>query len=144
MATLANALKQEITRLARKETKAQLSAIIGLTKASRAEVSRLRKEIATLRKQIKALEKAAPRIPARSVGDEEETIHRFSAIRLRKHRHRLGLSAAELGHILGVSGQSVYHWEQGKTRPRQSQLAAISKLRSLGKRDVATLLENID
>jgi DNA-binding transcriptional regulator YiaG len=42
--------------------------------------------------------------------------------------------------MLGVSAQSVYHWETGKNKPRTSQLAAIAAVRKMGKRDVAEKL----
>jgi len=45
-----------------------------------------------------------------------------------------------MGKLLGVSAQSVYHWETGKTKPRVSQLAAIAAVRKLGKRAVAAKL----
>lgn len=35
---------------------------------------------------------------------------------LRHARQRLGLSQAKLGRLLGLSSQSVYMWEAGKTR----------------------------
>jgi len=55
-------------------------------------------------------------------------------------RKKLGLSAAEMGKLVGVSAQSVYHWETGKSRPRASQLASIAAVRKLGKREVAARL----
>jgi DNA-binding transcriptional regulator YiaG len=55
-------------------------------------------------------------------------------------RKKLGISAAEMGKLLGVSAQSVYHWETGKTKPRASQLAAISAVRKMGKREVTAKL----
>ncbi|MFM8575649.1 MAG: helix-turn-helix domain-containing protein, partial [Limnohabitans sp.] len=55
-------------------------------------------------------------------------------------RKKLGLSAAEMGQLIGVSPQSIYHWETGKTRPRASQLEAIAAVRKLGKREVAARL----
>jgi transcriptional regulator with XRE-family HTH domain len=42
-----------------------------------------------------------------------------------------------------VSAQSVYHWEQGKSRPRASQLQAIAGLRTLGKRQAAERLSSL-
>lgn len=56
-------------------------------------------------------------------------------------RKKLGISAAEMGKLLGVSAQSVYHWESGKTKPRASQLQAIAAVRKMGKRAVAAKLE---
>ena len=55
-------------------------------------------------------------------------------------RKKLGLSATDMGKLIGVSAQSVYHWETGKTKPRASQLSAISAVRKMGKREVAAKL----
>ena len=55
-------------------------------------------------------------------------------------RKKLGLSATDMGKLIGVSGQSVYHWETGKTKPRASQLLAISAVRKMGKKEVAAKL----
>ena len=45
-----------------------------------------------------------------------------------------------MGTLLGVSGQSVYKWEQGKAKPRASQMQAIAAVRKLGKKQVTELL----
>jgi len=45
-----------------------------------------------------------------------------------------------MGTLIGVSGQSIYKWEQGKAKPRASQLQAIAVARKMGKRDVAAKL----
>jgi transcriptional regulator with XRE-family HTH domain len=60
---------------------------------------------------------------------------RFSAKGLAAKRKRRDLSAAAMAALLGVSGQSIYKWEEGKTRPRASQLPAIAALRKMGKRE---------
>jgi DNA-binding transcriptional regulator YiaG len=59
---------------------------------------------------------------------------RFSSRSVKAQRRRLGLSAEDFGRLLGVSAQTVYHWERGKSRPRKSQLAALAATRALGKR----------
>lgn len=41
---------------------------------------------------------------------------------------------------MGVSRQTIYAWERGKTRPRKSQLGAIAAVRLLGKREAAERL----
>jgi len=43
----------------------------------------------------------------------------------------LGLSAAQAGAMLGVSGQTIYHWESGKAKPRARQMPAIAAMRKL-------------
>jgi DNA-binding transcriptional regulator YiaG len=65
---------------------------------------------------------------------------RFRVAGFANLRKKLGLSAAEMGKLMGVSAQSVYHWETGKSRPRAAQLAAIAAVRKLGKREVAQRL----
>lgn len=81
---------------------------------------------------------------ARSPAPDEEASAtsglRFRVAGFANLRKKLGLSAAEMGQLIGVSAQSVYHWEAGKTRPRASQLAAIAAVRKLGKREVAARL----
>ena len=42
------------------------------------------------------------------------------------------------------SGQSIYKWEQGKAKPRASQLPAIAAARKMGKKEVAAKLSQAD
>lgn len=74
---------------------------------------------------------------------EGTTRIRFSAKRPAQQRQKLGLSAADMGLLLGVPGQTVYHWEAEKSRPRPTQLQAIAALRKVGKREAKTRLEEI-
>lgn len=64
----------------------------------------------------------------------------FSPTGLAAQRKRLGISAQELGVLVDVSGQSIYKWEQGKTKPRAAQLGTLRGIRSIGKREVAKRL----
>ena len=134
MPNIASILKNEIVRLARKELRKEVE---GLRKAS----AQYRTDIAGLKRQVAALEKLASRVAKKTPGtatskitDGSSTNIRFSAKGLATHRQRLGLSAAEAGVILGVSAQTIYNWEAEKSRPRQSQLAAIAAFRKMGKR----------
>jgi DNA-binding transcriptional regulator YiaG len=136
MTNIASALKAEIARVSRKEGRADT---ITLKKSS----STHRKEIAALKRRVLALEQLVRRLGQGKVvaekpsDDETNGVTRFSAKGLAAHRRRLGLSAVELGVLLGASGQSVYNWEQGKARPRTSHMPAIAALRRLGKREAA-------
>lgn len=87
----------------------------------------------------KALSRAKP--PA---SDETgpETI-RFSAKGLALQRERLGLSAEDCGLLIGASGQAVYNWESGKSRPRDTYLRPIAALRGLGKKAAAAQLASL-
>jgi DNA-binding transcriptional regulator YiaG len=60
---------------------------------------------------------------------------RFVSKGLKSMRKRLGLSAAQLAKLVGVSEQSVYNWETKKAVPRREQFATIIALRGIGKRE---------
>jgi predicted transcriptional regulator len=68
---------------------------------------------------------------------------RFVAKGLRSQRVRLGLSASDVGTLVGVSAQSIYNWESGDTRPRDEQIARLAVLRGLGKREVQARLKQM-
>ena len=129
--------QNEIVRLARKELKKELE---GLKKAS----ATYRSEIAALKRRILALEKQAAHISKKVTRPKAETDAttrvRFSAKGFSTKRKNLGLSAADMGKLLGVSSQTVYHWESGKTKPRQSQLEAVAEVRKMGKRQANAAL----
>jgi DNA-binding transcriptional regulator YiaG len=142
MTNLASMLKGEITRLARKEIRTQLSALRKTTTKQRQDIAVLRRQLADQQRVIATLRRSTGKVPTAT--DTEPTTARFSAKGLKSLRARLGLSAADLGKLIGVTGQSVYNWEMGKTTPRPSQKAAIAGLRSLGKREALGRLEALN
>lgn len=141
MPNIASVLKSEISRLARKETRAETAALKKASAQQRSQIAALRKTVESLQKTLKKAQRgaSAPVAVARSAaaGEEEGASRRWSAQRFAKHRARLGLSAADMGALLGVSGQSIYKWETGEVRPRRAQLEAIAGIRSIGKREAA-------
>ena len=50
------------------------------------------------------------------------------------HRERLGLSAADYGTLVRVTGQTVYSWENGRSTPKPEQMASLEDIRSLKKK----------
>lgn len=140
MPNIASILKQEISRVARKEARGETQALKKSSAQYRADIAALKRRIATLEGLVKRLSKTSARTALPSTKAEPEGTLRFSAKGFAAQRARLGLSAAETGLLLGVSSQSVYHWEAGKSRPRSSQLPAIASLRKLGKREAAKRL----
>jgi len=136
MPNFASTLKQEITRLARKEIRAH---ILSLRKSSthyRGEIAALKREAAHLRAAMARLGKGMGRVSAKGAEAEEGGKKlRFSVRSVVAQRKRLGLSAADFGKLIGVSGATIYGWESGKTRPRQSQLTKMDTVRGLGKRE---------
>ena len=69
---------------------------------------------------------------------------RFSPSWLKSHRQRLGLSAADYAALVSVSPQTIYNWENEISRPRPQQVAALSAVRGLGKREALKRLEMLD
>jgi DNA-binding transcriptional regulator YiaG len=135
------ALKEEITRLARKELKANTESLKKAVGSYRSEIAALKRRVDTLERQAKRTAKVVSRVQPES--PESDTQHRFSAKGLATHRQRLGLSAADYGALLGVSALSVYKWEGGQARPRARYLPTIAAVRGLGKREAAKRLEEL-
>jgi len=139
--TFADQFKSEISRLAKKEVRAETQALKKASSQYRGEIAALKKRVVSLEQQLKMLSKGAGSRKAPEVlVDQGGSTLRFRAEGFASLRKRLGISAADMGRLLGVSLQSVYHWEAGKTRPRASQLAAIATVRKLGKRAVEARL----
>ena len=141
MSNIAIALKQEITRLSRKEVRTQVGGIRKSALQHRHHIALLRQQVAVLRKQVANL--------TRRVGDPRvleagppQVKARFIAKGLPSLRRRLGLSAADLAKLVDVSAQSVYNWEHQITKPRPAQVAALASLRKLGKRQISARLSD--
>uniref|UniRef100_UPI00403A4768 helix-turn-helix domain-containing protein n=1 Tax=Variovorax sp. BK018 TaxID=3450241 RepID=UPI00403A4768 len=142
MPNIASILKAEISRVARKEVRAEIETLKKASAAYRSSIAELRRQVSSLEKELRRAAKGASRstVTTDSEADEAGTKRRFSATRLAAHRSKLGLSAASYGQLVGVSGQTIYHWEQGKARPRAAQLESLAAVRGLGAREIAERL----
>lgn len=143
MANIATVLKDEVARLVRKQLRSETEGIKKASSRYRADIAAMKRRIESLEKRVAYLEKAAPHTPAPVPVDEDGTKLRFSPQRLRAQRARLGLSAANMGLLVGVSAKSVYDWEAGAKRPRAGHLALIATVRKMGKREAHARLEDI-
>lgn len=139
MPNVASVLKEEITRLARKEVAAQTEALRTAINSHRSQIVELRRKNEALEKQIKRLEKRSSDSTPRS-DRSDSAKNRFSSKGLATHRQRLGLSAADFGALIGASSLSVYKWEKGEARPRDKYIKAIAEARRIGKREAAKRL----
>jgi DNA-binding transcriptional regulator YiaG len=136
MTTLAVALKEEIRRLARKEIKAATQTTAKAVAQHRREIAKLKRQIRAQEKKIAYLQKGKP-----TPQKVDEPV-RFSARSVKAQRTRLGLSAADYARLVGVSPLTIYNWEQGKSRPRQEQLAQLVAVRGIGKREALKRLKD--
>lgn len=165
MPNLVDALKSEIVQVAQKALRSEAQQIKKASASHDREIAALQRRIDSLERLVVSLrakraeaagsqhaaggakrlrrpQRAAHR-PAPDGTQDEGPALRFSAKGFTKLRQRLGLSAASMGVLLGVTAQSVYKWEDGKARPRATQLQAIAAIRKLGKREAAQRLAEI-
>lgn len=142
MPNIGSVLKSEIARVSRKELRAETGALKKAITQYRGQIAELRRRTQALEQQVKRLGKTSARgAPAAAQADESAGPQvRFSAKSLASQRKRLGLSAAAVAKLLGVSALSVYKWESGNTRPRAKQIQAIAGLRKMGRREAAEKL----
>lgn len=142
MANLAATLKEEVTRLARKELKTETGSLKKNNSRHRLEIAELKRRVSQLERQLKAVLKNIQKQPAQVEQPADKAKLRFRADGFKKHRERLGLSAAALGRMLDVSLQTVYNWESGKTKPSKEQVVKIAALRKMGKREAMAHLQS--
>ena len=134
---LAGVLKGEIRRLARKEVRASV-------KPLRKLVTVLRRRIAEQRRLMAEMERAAKRSIASArktvaASPSEDPQIRFSPQWVKAHRKKLGMSRRVYAKLVGVSAQSIFGWETGRTRPRRNALESWRRVRSMGKRQLKAL-----
>lgn len=139
MANIASVLKAEISRIARKEARAEVESLKKANTQHRSAIASLRRELASLQKQLKqAQRERTPRAAKEQTTDRQ---YRFSATRLAAHRAKLGVSAADYGRLIGMSGATVYLWEQGKARPRPEQVQQLGMLKEMSRKLILERLE---
>ena len=141
MPNIASVLKDEISRISRKEMRRETSSLKKSSTTHRSEIAALKRRVQELERQLRRLGRAGE--SSGSPAANEASISpgtRFSARSIAAQRKRLGLSAAECGLLIGASAQSIYNWEEGKARPRPQHMPAIFALRNLGRREANQIL----
>ena len=145
MTSIATLLKSEITRLARKEIRAEIASLKKASASYRGEIAALKRQLKEVERALRQATKAnaASRTlrPTKDVTAVQET--KFSARRLKAHREKLGFSAKDYGLLVGASGLSIYKWEDEKSAPRAKFLPALAAVRQLGKREALKRLASL-
>lgn len=142
MTTFANQLKAEIARVAKKAGRTEVAALKRSSAQHRSDIAALKRRVAELESCINKLAKRAGKSTKATQNEDKEKL-RFRQDGFITLRKKLDLSANEMGQLLGVSGQSIYKWEQGKAKPRASQLPAIAAARKMGKKEVIAKLAGV-
>lgn len=146
MPNLINALKDEISRLARKEAKPALVALKKENIALKKTLTDFRKRLEALERNQKQMVKTAPQA-RKSILQKEEDGGRFwvSGKGIRAMRKKTGLSQADYATLLGVSTQTIVLWEgqDGRLKIRSHARNAIKANRGLGAREARRRLEEL-
>ena len=140
MSNYAKALKEEVTRIARKEIRQENTSLKKKVSMHSSEIASLKRRSLQLEKDLaamrKILEKAAPS------EQPEVAVPRITTKGFIALRKRLGLSAESMAKLLNVSSATVYNYESG-TQPRKPQLERIAVLKTKGKREVSEILSTL-
>lgn len=141
MPNIAAVLKDEIRRLAKKQIKAEISDTKNAVAQYRKDVTALKRQVQAQQREIASLKALDQKRTGQQPAAEEPLDNiRFSARSVKSQRNRLKLSAEDYGKLVGVSALTIYHWEQGKSRPRKAQLARLVAIRGIGKREALARL----
>ena len=143
MSSFAQQLKSEIGRLSKKEVRSETTALKKTASQQRSEIAALKRRVAALEVLVRKLSRGATAVREPKAEADGPSL-RFRAGGFASLRKKLDLSAHDMARLLGVSAQSVYHWETGKSRPRASQLQAIAGVRKMGKRAALARLSELD
>ena len=147
MPNIAQLLKDEISRLARKEVRAASAPLQQQIRELKKTNRQQREAIDTLLRrvdQLQALASSPTDKILKAPAIETDRQIRLSGTSIKKHRKRLGLSQGELGQLLNVSTNTIVRWEQDKSKPRETYRAGIAQLRTMGVREVKKLLASVE
>ena len=141
MPNLGSILKDEIRRLARREIRSQVAATKRAAAQHRRDIAELKRLVKSLANRLAFLESQEKERVSKPITEATSGQVRFSPRWLKAHREKLGLSAADYGRLVGVSGLTIYNWEGGKAKPRRGKIAVLAAMRGLGKREALKRLE---
>lgn len=150
MADFVKALKNEISKVARKEIKVVASELKSDVVKLKKTVSSLRKEVAALNRENKKLQRQVALNSAKREQVEQTQVEenldkiRVTGSMILKLRKRLKLSQGDLAILLGVTGQSVYQWERREGESlrnmRSAPKLALVKVRKLSVAEARAML----
>jgi DNA-binding transcriptional regulator YiaG len=143
MPNVAGVLREEICRLAKKEIKVQVAKTQKAAAQYRRDIAKLKRLFSQQEKEIRLLKNRTQQQGQPQTDQNEMESVRFSARSVKAQRQRLGLSAADYGKLVGVSGLTIYNWEHDKARPRKAQLVALVAARGIGKREALRKLAEV-
>jgi DNA-binding transcriptional regulator YiaG len=145
MPDLNKPIREEITRLTRKELKDTLQNQNKMNIGVKKSLAAVKAECAELRREVKAIHKLLPK-PAVAktpeVADDKLKRFRPTAKTVKQLRAKLGVSQANFAKLLNVSLPAVTLWErkEGVLQLRGKTKASLFALRTVGKREATARL----
>jgi len=148
MPNIAKVLREEVTRIARKEVKLAIAPIRKPAGKIRSDVADLKARVNLLEKELKRLTLLAINLastqPAPAEAHEEGRAW-ISGKGVKTLRRKLGLSQKEFGKLTGVTSHAVMLWEgkPGMLKFRDKTKAAVMAVRSIGKTEARKRLDEM-
>ena len=142
MSDLKQVLNDEIRRLARKEVKPAVQPLHATIAALRRQVSDLKKELSCANRKTEIIQRNLSAGETPIVVDEEPKL-RLNAAGIVRIRTKLKLTQTEFAKLLDVSMHTVSSWEMGKSYPRAAAKVRICALRTMGKRKINAILQEM-
>ncbi|MCD6671805.1 MAG: helix-turn-helix domain-containing protein [Burkholderiaceae bacterium] len=139
MSNIAKTFREEIGRIARRESRASLERTRKMLSQQRQEIASLKARVKLLERSASAVERDQPTTAASPVETSAKQV-RFMPKGVASMRQRLGLSVADLAKLLSVSDQTIYNWERGLSKPRLEHQTKLFSLRQVGKRELQSFL----
>ena len=133
MPNVAKVLKEEISRLSRKEARSVTASLAKSNATLRSTVAALRKEVSGLKAEQKRLSLALSKL-ARNMGVEPaKEEFRMTSRGVRALRRKLRLSQVRFAALLAVSPQAVFLWESkgGHLQFREESEAALRAVQNI-------------
>lgn len=143
MANFAAAMRAEITRVAKRQSRDDLAALKKSSNRYRTEIAELKRRLAAAERLILDIGKQLARVPSSMPEVSHLGKVRFSGRSLRAQRERLGLTRAQLAPLMEVSVATLYNWETGHTRPGTQHIQAWARLRQMSRADIEPLVASL-
>lgn len=140
--------QEEVRRLTRKETKADLDRLKREQVSLRRAISAAHKTINALQRELQRVRKGTGTVSPVSDDSEEQSggpRTRYTGKTILAMRTKLGVTQAEFAKLAGVTGQSVYQWErrEGQLTFRRGAKARLDALRGVGAREARKRLADM-
>jgi len=146
MPTLDRLIKDKIDRATSSALRREVSPVAKQLREVKREVSRLSKANAALAKQVARLTSEADKNAAGKIraSEAETDAARIGPRSIASTRKKLKLGRREFGLLAGVTGNAVYLWETGESRPSGKSRAALVGLRKIGVKDARSMLQGME